>query len=144
VIPAGGLPIPREGVARVAARVLVVDDESIILRAVSRMLECGGHEVLPAKAPLQALEIVRNNPPVHLVISDIEMPEMKGTQLIREVAQLSPHTVALLMTGHINPMDVPHGVRVLNKPFSSRELLSTVQATLSSSLISLAEDGIEK
>jgi CheY-like chemotaxis protein len=95
------------------------------------MLErAGGYEVLPASGPHQALEIVKNSPPVHLVVSDIEMPEMKGTQLIRAVAQLSPQTAGLLMTGHINPVDVPDGVTVLKKPFSKQDLLSAVQTIL--------------
>ena len=112
-------------------RVLVVDDERMILRAVSRMLEReGGYEVLPANGPRQALEIVKNNLHVHLVISDIEMPEMKGTQLIRVVAKLSPQTAVLLMTGHLYPVDVPDGVPVLKKPFSKQVLLSAVQAIL--------------
>jgi len=118
-------------VLEMAVRVLVVDDEQMILRAVSWMLEHeGGYEVLPANGPRQALEIIKNNPPVHLVVSDIEMPEMKGTQLIRAVAQLSPQTASLLMTGHINPVDVPDGVPVLKKPFSKQVLLSAVQAVL--------------
>jgi CheY-like chemotaxis protein len=108
------------------------------------LLECGGHEVLPARGPLQALATVRNNSPVHLVISDIQMPEMKGTQLIRELARLSPETMCILMTGHINPVDVPDGVPVLYKPFSSHGLLSAVQAILSAPLISVAEDEVGK
>jgi DNA-binding NtrC family response regulator len=115
----------------VAVRVLVVDDERVILRSVSRMLEReGGYEVLPANGPRQALEIVENSAPVHLVVSDIEMPEMKGTQLIRAVAQLSPQTASLLMTGHLNPVDVPDDVPVLKKPFSKQDLLSAVRAIL--------------
>jgi two-component system response regulator (stage 0 sporulation protein F) len=107
------------------------------------MLECdGGYEVLPANGPRQALEIVKNNSPVHLVLSDIELPEMKGTQLIREVARLSPQTAVLLMTGHIN-VDVPDSVRVLNKPFSSPDLISAVQAILNSPLISVGDDKVE-
>jgi CheY-like chemotaxis protein len=132
VTPAGGSYWQTGGVSRVPARVLVVDDESIILDVCSRMLECGGHDVLQAMGPREALEIVRNDPSVDLVLSDIDMPDMKGTQLIREVAQLSPQTAGLLMTGHINPGDVPDGVPVLNKPFSLQDLLSAVQAILSS------------
>jgi DNA-binding NtrC family response regulator len=111
-----------------AARVLVVDDDSTIRDVVSLMLKCEGYEVLVADGPRQALEIVKNRATVHLLISDIEMPEMKGTQLVRETARLSPQTAAVLMTGVVNPTGVPNDVLVLKKPFSQRELISAVKA----------------
>jgi CheY-like chemotaxis protein len=99
------------------------------------MLKCEGYEVLLADGPRHALEIVKHNPPVHLVVSDLMMPEMEGAQLIREVAQLSPQTAAVLMTGSaITPVDIPEGVPVLMKPFSPRELISAVQAILARSV----------
>jgi CheY-like chemotaxis protein len=97
------------------------------------MLKREGYQVLLADGPRQALEIVKNNPPVHLVVSDMMMPELRGTQLIREISRLSPQTAAVLMTGSFRPVDVPDGVPVLKKPFSTRELLSAVQAILARS-----------
>jgi DNA-binding NtrC family response regulator len=74
------------------------------------MLKQAGYEVLLADRPVQALEIVKNNPPVHIVISDIEMPEMRGPQLLRKVARLSPQTACMLMTGHgVELVDLPDG-----------------------------------
>jgi CheY-like chemotaxis protein len=110
--------------------VLVVDDSPAMRDIVSRMLKREGYQVFVADGPRRALEIVKNNPPVHLVVSDMMMPEVRGTQLIREVSRLSPQTAAVLMTGSIRPVDVPDGVPVLKKPFSTRELLSTVRAVL--------------
>jgi DNA-binding NtrC family response regulator len=97
------------------------------------MLNRRGYEVLPADGPHKALEIVKKDPPVHLVISDIVMPEMQGTQLIREVVQLSPRTAIVLMTGGTIPPDVPSNVPVLKKPFSMRDLLFVVAAILEES-----------
>ena len=114
-----------------AARVLVVDDDALMLAFVSQMLSRQGYEVLPASGPRQALEIVRTPPPVQLILSDIAMPEMPGTRLISEVLQLSPQTAGLLMTGDVAiPPDVPDGVAVLRKPFSTAELILAVQSTL--------------
>jgi DNA-binding NtrC family response regulator len=116
------------------ARVLVVDDDSPMLDVVSRGLIRAGYEVLPANGARQALEIVGNHSRVDLVVSDLEMPEMRGTQLVREVAQISPQTVGLLMTGAIvKPADVPDGVAVLQKPFAISDLISAVQTTLARS-----------
>src|SRR5215831_18957789 len=93
-----------------AARVLVVDDDLIMRHAVCWMLHRGGYQALPADGARHALEIIKNDPPVHLVISDIAIPEMRGTQLIREMARLSPQTAGLLMTGHsIKQVDLPDG-----------------------------------
>src|SRR4051812_26619516 len=100
-----------------ATRVLVVDDDSLMLEVVSRMLHREGYEVLPAHGPQQALDLVRNAHPVDLVLADIRMPEMSGPQLVREMADLSPRMASMLMTaGLIDTADVPEGVAVLRKP----------------------------
>ena len=102
-----------------------------MLASVSKMLSRQGYEVLPAFRSRQALEIVRTPPPVQLILSDVAMPEMPGTQLIVEVLRLSPQTAGLLMTGDVvNPPDVPEGVAVIKKPFSTVELILAVHSTL--------------
>jgi DNA-binding NarL/FixJ family response regulator len=114
-----------------AARVLVVDDEPAVLRIVSSILRYKGYEVLPTSSPRQALEIVKNDPPINLIVSDIGMPEMSGAELVREVARISPQTAPVLMTGGIvEPGQVPVGVPVLRKPLSTENLLSACQAAL--------------
>src|SRR6516162_1607707 len=114
-----------------AVRVVVVDDDAMMLASVSRMLSRQGYDVLPASGPHQALEIIKTPPPVQLILSDIAMPEMRGTQLVSEVFRLSPQTAGLLMTGDLSsPPDVPEGVAVLRKPFSTAELILAVQLTL--------------
>jgi DNA-binding NtrC family response regulator len=115
------------------AMVLVVDDDPLMLNVTSRMLTRNGYEVLSTDRPRQALEIVRNSP-VHLVLSDVVMPEMQGTQLVREVVRLSPQTVAVLMTGYITQVaDVPDDVALLRKPFTRQELICAVQKALAQS-----------
>jgi two-component system cell cycle sensor histidine kinase/response regulator CckA len=101
-----------------------------MLGAVSQMLMLRGYEVLSAARAHQALEIVSNGPSIHLIVADLLLPEMKGTQLIREVLRLSPHTACLLMTYGIDAPGVPDGVALLRKPFSSQELFRVIQAAL--------------
>jgi DNA-binding NtrC family response regulator len=114
-----------------AARILVADDDLMMLDAMSVMLRRAGYEVLPADGPRQALEIVRNHPHFDVVVSDLVMPEMQGTQLVREIGELSPQTAGLLMTGAVvKSADVPGGVPVLKKPFAMRNLISAVEAAL--------------
>ena len=116
------------------ARVLVVDDDVRVLNLVKLTLTLDGYEVLATDRPHQALEIVRGGPAVHLVLSDVEMPAMPGTHLIREIARLSPGTVRVLMTGGIiDSAQVPDGVPVLRKPFSIHDLISAVRTSLAQS-----------
>ena len=116
-----------------AATVLVVDDDAAILSALSRTLIRRGYHVLSANGPRQALEIFESNTSIQLILSDIHMPGMRGTQLVREVLRLSPHTAAILMTGDGIPTDLPEGVTLIKKPFCTQELISEVQLALAQS-----------
>jgi DNA-binding NtrC family response regulator len=114
-----------------AATVLVVDDDALMLASASKMLSRQGYKVVPAPGPRQALHIVKTQPPIELILSDVSMPEMRGTQLVAEVFRLSPQTAGLLMTGDVtSPPDVPEGVAVIRKPFSTAELSLAVSSTL--------------
>jgi CheY-like chemotaxis protein len=113
-----------------AVRVLLVDDDSIMLKVVSRLLLRHGYEVFPASGADQALEIVKNGGPVDIVVSDISMPDMLGTELIREIGVLSPGTVPALMTGAVARQKLPYGVPVLSKPFSVEELSHFIETSL--------------
>jgi DNA-binding NtrC family response regulator len=112
-----------------AARVLVVDDDQLVLTFLSGMLHMAGYDVLPATEPRQALGIIKNDPPIHVLLSDMNMPEMPGKELILEAAQVSPLTTSLLMTGGVlSSAEVPQGVAVLRKPIFKQDLLDAVQA----------------
>jgi CheY-like chemotaxis protein len=113
------------------ARILVVDDEEVILALTCRILIQHGYEVLRANGSRQALEVVNNNRPIDLIVSDNQMPGLQGTDLISEIKQFSPETACVLMTaGVVKPEQVPEGVTVLWKPFSVQGLISTIQTAL--------------
>ena len=113
------------------ASVLVVDDDRRMLDVVSRILLREQYQVIRADGPRQALDIVKSARPVDLVVSDVSMPDMLDTQLVREIVDVSPRTRSMLMTaGVIDPVDLPDGVPALRKPFLAAELLFAVRATL--------------
>jgi DNA-binding NtrC family response regulator len=113
-----------------AARILIVDDDEFVLAFTSRMLTNAGYEALPTTSPRQALEIVKDSS-IDIIVCDIEMPELPGTELVREVARISPRTARVLMTGlRLNSTAAPKGVQVLYKPFFTAGLISTIQAIL--------------
>lgn len=117
-----------------SATVLVVEDDHVFLDVVNRMLVREGYDVLRSASPHQALETVRKVGAVDVVLSDIIMPEMRGTEVVREIGELSPHIASVLMTaGHVDAASLPHGVPVLKKPFSRWDLICAVEAALARS-----------
>jgi adenylate cyclase len=117
------------------ARVLIVDDDSDVLEIICRYLrELESYEVLSASSPIRALEIVKSKPSVDLVISDIEMPEMRGPELLHKITQISPGTASMLISGFVSdPENLPRGVPFLQKPFTFAELQSKVEEVLAES-----------
>jgi DNA-binding NarL/FixJ family response regulator len=115
------------------ARLLIVDDEPEILSFVSRVLK-NRYEVISASSPRNALEIVRTKSAIDLVLSDVEMPEMRGPDLLNEVNRISPSTMGLLMSGNEEYATLlPAGIPFLKKPFSSIELHASIESTLAAS-----------
>jgi DNA-binding NtrC family response regulator len=80
-------------------RVLVVDDEQIIRESLSFILQKEGYEVEDAPNGQEAYKKVAENPP-DIVITDIEMPGMKGVELLEKISQVSPQTFVIIITAY--------------------------------------------
>lgn len=81
-------------------RILLVDDETQIVDAVSQMLKKKGYQVKGISDPVEALSIIRKEPNrFDLVISDVTMPHMTGMQLAREVKYIKPDIPIILCSG---------------------------------------------
>ncbi len=78
-------------------KVLVVDDEDIIRESLSYILSNEGYEVAEAENGKVAFEILKENS-FDLVITDLEMPEMKGTELLEEINKMNIQTAAIVIT----------------------------------------------
>jgi len=81
------------------ARILIVDDEEIIRESLYYILEKEGHEVETAKDGLEALQKIEKQP-FDIVITDLEMPEVKGIELLEKVQQLTPEAFVLIITAY--------------------------------------------
>ena len=120
------------------ARILVVDDEPDIVRAVVRLLSARGHDVATAKDGLEALEHVQRSSP-DLVIVDVDLPRIDGFEVCRRIksSEATRHIAVLMMTaGYISVADADRGTRVgadeyLAKPFMKQVLLHNVARLLS-------------
>ncbi len=112
--------------------VLIVDDDPQILRLMEKMLRPRNVNLLIAPRPAEALSICEAQP-VHLLISDLAMPEMDGNKLAERVLQLHPGAAVLLISGHYKeaPAHMKAGqVMFLRKPFFPSELLRYLRELL--------------
>lgn len=126
-----GPAVPRSrGATR---RVLVVDDEPDLLRAVQLYLEDQGYLVLTAESGRQALDAVRTKLP-DLVVLDVHMPDMDGFETLERIRETSNVPVVML-TVQGEEQDKVRGLRLgaddyMTKPFSQRELAARIAAVL--------------
>ncbi|CAM5215788.1 HD domain-containing phosphohydrolase [Alishewanella longhuensis] len=110
---------------------LCVDDEVSILKSLTRVF--AGHNVrlVQASSGKAALEILKQQP-VHLIISDMRMPEMSGAELLAQAAIMQPDAYRILMTGYadlsstISAINVGKIHRYVQKPWDNNELLEIV------------------
>lgn len=111
---------------------LVVDDDALVVTAVTRILTREGYLVLSAHDASEALRVLGAQP-VDLLISDIDMPGMSGVELVARVRQLFPDVVRILLSGRgsldaaLSAINEGEVYRFLTKPIARTVLLDTVR-----------------
>ncbi len=126
-------PTPRRG----DATVLLVEDEPMVLELNQSMLQMLGYRVLPARSPAEALRLAQSHGErIHLLVTDVVMPEMNGRELARQLLAVQPRLACLFVSGYTASVISPHGVlepgmHFLQKPFSVNELAAKVREALS-------------
>jgi len=116
--------------------VLVVEDEDGVRDLARDILEAKGYTVLWARDGAEALRICeQHSGPIHLMLTDVVMPEMTGRQLADRLAVLRPAIKVLYMSGYTDNAVVHHGVLdpgtvFLQKPFSAAVLTRKVRKIL--------------
>ena len=111
-------------------KVLIVDDNQDLAFLIKWMLEDEGYEVRSAKNGTDGYSVyLLFNP--DLVLTDIQMPEKNGLELIKEIRYLNPEVRTIYMSGDLSQYGLPleeekekHHAGVLEKPFSKNELIS--------------------
>jgi PAS domain S-box-containing protein len=114
-------PAPAPLVPRLT--ILAVDDDALVLMNTVAMLEDLGHTTFEAYSAKEALEILRREDSIDLVITDQAMPKMSGTQFAQAIKSEWPDMPVLLATGYADrvPGD-EFGLPKLAKPFLQRDL----------------------
>jgi CheY-like chemotaxis protein/two-component sensor histidine kinase len=104
--------------------VVAVDDDPLVLLNTVAMLEDLGHEVFSAASGKQALEILRREEGVDVVVTDQAMPHMTGVQLAQAIAKEWPELLVILATGYAEIKEgSAAGLRKLSKPFTQNDLV---------------------
>ena len=112
--------------------VLLVDDAHDMLEMLRRSMNAMGLTPFTANNVVDAIELVEHGP-VHLVITDLNMPEVSGIQLVRYLGEHFPEIPVLVITGYPKLEDAVHvmklgAVEYLVKPFTQQELRDAVQS----------------
>ena len=122
--------------AAAPSTILAVDDDALILMSTASMLEDLGHRVIEAGSGGKALEILRSDVPIDLLLTDYAMPGMTGLELARAAQELRPGLKILLATGYA---DLPEGAALdlprLPKPYRQDQLAAQLGALLGNALL---------
>lgn len=116
--------------------ILVVDDERMVLKLVGRILRLHGYAVLEAHRGAEALRICQEQRgSIHLLLTDVLMPEMNGRTLAEQVIAQHPHIQVLYMSGYtdgvfIAPFGSKTEVAFIQKPFEADALIHKVREVL--------------
>lgn len=114
-------------------KILVVDDDKIIVKLVKEILEEEGFEVDTATDGLKGFEKIKKNT-YDVIVSNQDMPRMKGHELYMEVKKLSLDLSKriLFISGNITDFIKSTGNRFLAKPFSHKQLKAAVREMIAS------------
>jgi len=116
--------------------ILLVEDEPSILEVTTMILEMQGYSVLKASTPGEALDLARKYAgEIHLLLTDVVMPEMNGRDLARNLLALYPDIKRLFMSGYTANVIAHHGVldegvHFIQKPFSTNDLAAKIREAL--------------
>ncbi|MGB8601702.1 MAG: ATP-binding protein [Rhizomicrobium sp.] len=117
--------------------ILLVEDEEAVRSFAVRALRMRGYQVLEAPGGEEALEIVRKaTAPIHLLISDVVMPNMDGPTLVRAVKRIRPDMPVIFMSGYAEDAfqrneERAEDLHFLPKPFGLKQLAAKVKEVLS-------------
>src|SRR5947199_10450512 len=113
------------------ATILLVEDEANVLKMLERFL-APTYRCHSATNGKDALEVLKNEREIDLVVTDVRMPGMDGIQLIRAVRRLRPYMPAIAMTAYGSEETAVEALRAgatnyLRKPFKTQEFLAVVR-----------------
>lgn len=115
--------------------VLIVDDEPAVLSSLRRLFRGKQYEIITESNPAEALKRI-DSEQIDLIISDMRMPEINGTEILRHAADRQPGSVRILLTGYADLEDAIEAVnsggifRYLTKPWDNKAIVEAVESGL--------------
>jgi len=137
-LPEPPLGAPAEAVRRDRETILLVEDDPAILDVTTLILQKQGYSVLAAGTPGKAISLAAEHlDEIHLLMTDVIMPEMNGRDLARSLSSIYPQLKCLFMSGYTANVIAPHGVLeegvyFIQKPFTLQLLAAKVREVLDS------------
>ncbi len=131
-VTAAKLPVSTYG----SETVLMVEDEALVRALAVRTLAAHGYRVLEATGPAEGLQIAaEHSGTIHLLLTDVVMPQLNGRQLYEKVAALHPETKVLFMSGYTDNVIIHHGMldegtNFLQKPFTVQGFIQKIREVL--------------
>lgn len=112
-------------------RILVVDDDAIVIKSCRRILEAEGFEVITVPSAEEALQKIKTLD-FDLLLMDVKMPKHDGIFLMREINKNWPDIPIIVMSGYPTPETISDvfklgAVQFIPKPFRPDELLNTIR-----------------
>ena len=126
------------------ARVLLVDDDPTLLRALNRTLD-EDFDIETAESGAEALAVMRNNGPFSVVVTDLKMPRMDGVELVGQIQAKWPSVVCIMLTGNqdeasaLRAMEVAKVFRLLTKPARRADLVAAINSAIEHSGLDISE-----
>lgn len=116
-------------------RILVAEDDSRIRTILERFLGAAGYDVASCENGREALDAFEQGGRFDLVLTDVNMPELGGDELLRRIKAVDPRLPVVVLTARNDPALITElfkhdAYRYLTKPFTREDLLSVVQAAL--------------
>lgn len=131
---ASAMPSPAR-ISEPPKTLLVVDDDPIVRQLEVTMLGQHGYNVLEAEGAAEALRLAGITASIHLLITDLSMPEVDGLELTRRFLAVHPNTPVLMVSGslpllHARSEEIVDRFDFLAKPFHFNELIHKVRTLL--------------
>jgi len=130
-------------------QILVVDDEKMVLNAITRTLRSENYTTLTAQSGDEGLMLLKNHD-VELVVSDYNMPGMNGQDFLKRVKKDYPHILTIMLTGHaeieiaINAINEAGVYKFILKPWEDADLKITIRRALESLELIKERDSLAK
>ena len=116
------------------ARILVIDDEKIILKSCNKILSEEGYDVQTVQTGAEGLQRLKDEK-FDIILTDLKMPEISGMEVLKRIMESYPDIIVIMMTGYSTVQTAVEAMKLgaydyIPKPFTPEELIEAVDTAL--------------